>query len=70
MRALMLFGLITLTALDGSYILVESTQITIVRLRSHECALGAGAVIRVGLTTLCVRETPDEIRDRIQEARE
>jgi hypothetical protein len=64
----LLFALIVLTSLDGSPIWVESTQVQVIRIRSAECGAGAGAVIRIGQTTLCVKETTDEIRDKIRDA--
>lgn len=65
-----LVALILLTALDGSPVLVESTQVNVIRLRSSECGPGTGAVLRVGAAALCVKETPDEIRDKIQKVNE
>jgi uncharacterized protein YlzI (FlbEa/FlbD family) len=64
----LLLSLIVLTSLDGSPIWVEATQVQIIRIRSAECGAGAGAVIRIGQTTLCVKETTDEIRDKIRDA--
>jgi uncharacterized protein YlzI (FlbEa/FlbD family) len=64
----LLFSLIILTSLDGSPIWVEATQVQIIRARSVECGAGAGAVIRIGQNTLCVKETTDEIRDKIRDA--
>jgi hypothetical protein len=64
----LLIALIMLTSLDGSPIWVESTQVQVIRIRSAECGAGAGAVIRIGQTTLCVKETTDEIRDKIRDA--
>jgi uncharacterized protein YlzI (FlbEa/FlbD family) len=64
----LLLSLIVLTSLDGSPIWVEATQVQIIRIRSAECGAGAGAVIRIGQSTLCVKETTDEIRDKIRDA--
>jgi hypothetical protein len=64
----LLFSLIVLTSRDGSPIWVEATQVQIIRIRSAECGPGAGAVIRIGQSTLCVKETSDEIREKIREA--
>jgi hypothetical protein len=64
----LLLSLIVLTSLDGSPIWVEATQVQIIRVRSAECGAGASAVIRIGQSTLCVKETPDEIRDKIRDA--
>lgn len=62
----MIFVLVVLTALDGSPILVESTQVQIIRVHSKECGPGAGAVVRIGSTTLCVKETQEEVRDKVK----
>lgn len=62
----MLLALIMLTSLDGSPIWVESTQVQIIRMRSQECGAGAGSVIRIGSTNLCIRETADEVREKIR----
>jgi uncharacterized protein YlzI (FlbEa/FlbD family) len=64
----LLFALIVLTSLDGSPIWVESTQVQVIRIRSTECGAGAGAVVRVGQTTLCVKENAEEIREKIRDA--
>jgi uncharacterized protein YlzI (FlbEa/FlbD family) len=63
-----LYALILLTSLDGSAIWVESTQVQVIRIRSSECGVGAGAVIRIGQTTLCVKENAEEIREKIRDA--
>jgi uncharacterized protein YlzI (FlbEa/FlbD family) len=63
-----LYALILLTSLDGSAIWVESTQVQVIRIRSSECGAGAGAVVRIGSTTLCVKENADEIREKIRDA--
>jgi hypothetical protein len=63
-----LFALIMLTSLDSSPIWVESTQVQVIRIRSSECGVGAGAVIRIGSTTLCVKESAEEIREKIRDA--
>jgi uncharacterized protein YlzI (FlbEa/FlbD family) len=67
-RALCFFALILLTGLDGSAIWVEATQVQVIRIRSAECGPGAGSVVRIGQTTLCVKENADEIREKIREA--
>jgi hypothetical protein len=63
-----LFALILLTQLDGKAVWVESSQVQIIRAQSAECGAGTGAVIRVGSHALCVRETPEEIREKIRDA--
>jgi len=60
--------LILLTALDGKPVWVESTAVVIIRTQSHECQHGHGSVIRVGANALCVRETADEIRQKVRDA--
>lgn len=65
-----LFALILLTALDGSPVMVESRQVHLIRTHSAECGQGANAVIKVGNVTLCVKETPDEVRHKVEEANE
>jgi hypothetical protein len=57
-----------LTSLDGKPIWVESTAVIVVRTQSHECAQGHGSVVLVGSRALCVRETPDQIRELIKNA--
>lgn len=64
----LLFGFIMLTQLDGSPVWVEATQVQIIRVRSSECGHGAGCVIRVGSTTLCVKESADTVRGKIDES--
>ena len=61
-------ALILLTSIDGKPIWVESTAVIIVRTQSHECAPGHGSSILVGARGLCVRETPDQIRELISHA--
>jgi hypothetical protein len=60
--------LILLTALDGKPVWVESTAVVIIRTQSHECQHGHGSVIRVGTNALCVRESADQIREKIKGA--
>jgi hypothetical protein len=69
-REAILFGLIILSALDGSPVWVESTQVIIIRTHSKECGPGTGAVIRVGTIALCVKESEGVIRQKIREAEE
>ncbi len=63
--------LIMLTQLDGRPIWVESTAIIAVK-PAHEagqCHHPYGAAVRVGTTNLCVKETTDEIRQRVRDAK-
>lgn len=66
----MLLALIMLTSLDGSPIWVESTQIVIIRPArgGKQCADSVGAGIRIGSTSLCVRETPEQIQRKMKDA--
>ena len=70
MRRHLVPALIMLTQLDGSTVWVEATQVQIIRTRSNECGPGTGAVIRVGTSTLCIREQPEEVRDKIRDAKD
>lgn len=65
------FVFIALTALDGSPIWVDATPgvVSIIRQSKSECKHGTGAAISVGGRGLCVKETPDEIRQKIREAK-
>ena len=65
----MLLALIMLTALDGSPVWIESSQVIVIRPATQQCRVKSGAGIRVGSTTFCVRETPDEVRDKIEGAK-
>ena len=69
-HSLALLVLIMLTSLDGNSVWVESSQVQVIRTRSSECGAGTGAVIRVGATALCVKESADEVREKIQRANE
>jgi hypothetical protein len=62
---LAVLALIILTSLDGSPILVESTQIYMIRTHSKECGPGAGAVLRIGSVALCVKETQEQVKEKI-----
>jgi hypothetical protein len=62
----LLFSMILLTSLDGKPIWVESTAVVIIRTQSHDCAQGHGSTILVGSRGLCVKETPDQIRELIR----
>lgn len=70
-----LVALIMLTQLDGSPIWVESTAVQIVK-PSHtghnphrQCSSAAGAAVRVGSLGLCVKETADQVREKIDKAK-
>ncbi len=63
-----LWALIMLTQLDGNPVWVEVDQIQAIRPNTHEvktCAPNAGALVRLGAIALCVKETPMQIRDKI-----
>lgn len=64
-----LVSLILLTQLDGSPVWVEATQVQIIRVRSSECGPGAKSVVRVGQTTLCLKESPEQVQEKIKGAR-
>jgi hypothetical protein len=66
--AFLVLALILLTSIDGKPIWVESTAVVIIRTQSHECQTGHGSAILVGARGLCVRETPDQIREAIKNA--
>lgn len=65
----MLFALIMLTQLDGSPVWVESTQVQIIKVHGNECGHNAKSIIRVQATTLCIRETPETVRHKIENAK-
>ena len=62
-------ALIMLTALDGSPVWVESTAVQVTRPSTAHCMSGHGAAIRVTSMALCVRETPEEIRGKLKDAK-
>lgn len=70
-----LWTLIMLTQLDGNPVWVESTAIVIVK-GSHtgynqqrQCGHGAGSAIRVGGIGFCVKETAEQVREKIKGAK-
>lgn len=65
----MLLALIMFTQLDGSPVWVESSQVQIIRVHGNECGHSARSVIRVVSTTLCIKEPPDVVRSKIENAR-
>ena len=66
----LLAGLVVLTAPDGRPITFDlTTGMVIVPLTSEaHCAHGSHAVVTLGSKSLCVKETPEEIRKRIDES--
>jgi len=60
--------LILLTQLDGNPVWVESKAIQAIRPSrdSGQCRYGGGSAIRLGSMGLCVKEKPDEIREKMQ----
>ena len=71
LHSVLLWALILLTQLDGQPIWVESTQIVVIRAarpESRQCEEHVGAAIRIGTVGICVRETPEQIRQKIREA--
>jgi uncharacterized protein YlzI (FlbEa/FlbD family) len=66
----MLYVLIMLTQLDGSPIWVESAAIQAIRPTQHShCHVPHGAAIRLTGIGLCVRETPEQVREKIKGAK-
>lgn len=65
----LLLALIVFTQLDGSPVWVESTQVQIIKVHGTECGPTAKSVIRVQATTLCIKETPDVVKNKIEGAR-
>jgi len=61
-------ALIMLTALDGSPVWVESTAVQVIRPSTAHCKSGHGAAIRVTSMALCVRETPEQIQEKLRKA--
>jgi hypothetical protein len=63
--------LILLTQLDGNPVWVESKAIQAIRPSrdSGQCRFGGGSAIRLSSMGLCVREKPDEIREKINGGR-
>jgi len=64
----MLLAFIILTSLDGSPIYVESNQVQIIRQATKQCHSARGSGVQIGSVSLCVRETPDQIREKVQKA--
>ena len=62
-----LSSFITLTSPDGRPITFDlSTGMVIVPITSEaHCARGSHAVITLGAKTICVRETPEQIKEMI-----
>ena len=58
-------ALIMLTQLDGNIVWIETSHLSIIK--TH-CQGKPGAVISVGGKELCVRETADQIRKKIEDA--
>lgn len=64
-----LYALIMLTTLDGKPVYVESSQVQIVR-HSLDCSHGTATAVSVGGRALCVKESLDEIRERVRKGNE
>jgi len=62
-------GLLVLTAPDGRPITLDlTTGMVIVPLTNEaHCAHGSHAVVTLGNKSICVRETPGQIRDKLNE---
>ena len=63
-----LAAFILLTLLDGKPVWVESTAVTIIREGHAQCAAANVTAIKVGSNALCVKETSEMIRQKIQDA--
>jgi hypothetical protein len=63
-----LLTLLTLTAPDGRPITLDlTTGLVIVPITSQaHCAHGSHAVVTLGSKTICVRETPEEIEEKMK----
>ena len=64
------FGLLVLTSPDGRPITLDlSSGLVIVPLTSEaHCARGSNAVVTFGNKSICVRETSEQIRNKIDES--
>lgn len=67
MKNLML-SMVLLTALDGSPVWVESTAVQVIRGTHTECKHGNGALVRMSSASICVRETPEKIKEIVRNA--
>jgi len=63
----MILALVMLTALDGSPVWIESEFVQVIRPAQKQCHTTHGGVIRVGGYVLCVKETPEEIEQKMRE---
>lgn len=61
--------LILLTTLDDKPVWVESTQVIVVR-RSLDCAHGSATAVLVQSKALCVKESVDDVRERVKKGNE
>lgn len=69
---MIVLALILLTSLDGSPVWVESEQIIIIRPARQQqqlCHENVGSGIYVGTKAFCVRETPEQIQQKIRESK-
>lgn len=64
-----LLALIMLTSLDGSPVWVETSAVTIIRPAVTQCKADHGAAIRIGSQAICVRETPEQIKKKVEGVR-
>jgi uncharacterized protein YlzI (FlbEa/FlbD family) len=69
-RAGVFFSFILLTAMNGDPVWVDSMAVDIIRTHTVQCHEAHRAVIRIGATTICVKETPEEIQEKIKKANE
>ena len=68
-RAAIIFSFLVLTAPDGRPITFDlSTGMVIIPITGEaHCARGSHAIVNLGGKPVCVRETPEEIRSKIDE---
>jgi uncharacterized protein YlzI (FlbEa/FlbD family) len=63
----MMLVLVMLTQLNGAPVWIESTAIQAIRPAQHShCQVPHGAAIRLGGIGLCVKETPEEVREKLK----
>lgn len=69
MRRSALFAFIVLTALDGTPLYVETSQIAIMRDSHSQCQGRQATALRIAGRGLCVVESPEAILKKIRDAK-
>jgi uncharacterized protein YlzI (FlbEa/FlbD family) len=64
LKSSILFALVMLTQLDGNIIWVEAAHVSIIKTGCRDYK--PGAVVSVGGRELCVRESVDQIREKLK----